>query len=101
MSRAGERGLTARGRERHAARLAAPERRQAIIDAAVRVFSEGSYARATTAQIAREAGISEPILYRHFPSKRDLYFACLEDAWTGLRDSLLESMEELGPIEAW
>ena len=101
MKNPSERGLTARGRERHAARLAAPERRQAIIDAAVRVFSEGSYARATTAQIAREAGISEPILYRHFPSKRDLYFACLEDAWTGLRDSLLESMEELGPIEAW
>jgi AcrR family transcriptional regulator len=96
-----ERGITARGRQRHAARLAAPERRQAIIDAAVRVFSEGSYARATTAQIAREAGISEPILYRHFPSKRDLYFACLDEAWTGLRDSLLEQMDQHGPIEAW
>jgi AcrR family transcriptional regulator len=98
---AGERGITAHGRRRHAARLAAPERRQAIVDAALRVFSEGSYARATTAQIAHEAGISEPILYRHFPSKRDLYFACLDEAWTGLRDSLLARMDERGPVEAW
>jgi AcrR family transcriptional regulator len=97
----GRRGITARGQRRHAARLAAPERRQAIVDAALRVFSEGSYARATTAQIAREAGISEPILYRHFPSKRDLYFACLDEAWTGLRDSLLARMDERGPVEAW
>ena len=66
MKPAHERGVTARGRQRHAARLSASERRQAIVDAALRVFSEGSYAGATTAQIAREAGISEPILYRHF-----------------------------------
>src|SRR2546426_7181412 len=83
------------------ARLSAAERRTAIIAAALRVFSEGSYAGATTAQIAREAGISEPILYRHFSSKRDLYFACLDDAWVGLRDSLLAKMDELGPVEAW
>ena len=32
------------------------------------------------AEIAREAGITEPILYRHFGSKRDLYLACLDEA---------------------
>ena len=41
----------------------------------------GSYSGATTAEIAREAGVSEPILYRHFGSKRDLYLACLDEAW--------------------
>ena len=45
------------------------------------VFSTGSYSGATTAEIAREAGVSEPILYRHFASKRELYFACLDEAW--------------------
>jgi AcrR family transcriptional regulator len=95
------RGLTERGKMRHAARLSAPERRQAILDAATRVFSEGSYARATTSQIAKEAGISEPILYRHFGSKRDLYFACLDEAWSGLRDELRAKVDEVGPIEAW
>jgi len=87
--------------ERAAARLSAPERRAAIVAAALRVFSEGSYAGATTAQIAREAGISEPILYRHFGSKKELYFACLDTVWGELRDSLRVKMDELGPIDAW
>ncbi|HEY7398312.1 MAG TPA: TetR/AcrR family transcriptional regulator [Gaiellaceae bacterium] len=67
-------------------RLTAGERRQAVLDTACRVFSVSSYRGATTAEIAREAGISEPILYRHFGSKRDLYLACLERAWADLRE---------------
>ena len=59
-------------------RMPAAERRAAIVDAALQVFGERSYGRATTAEIARAAGVSEPILYRHFASKRDLYIACLE-----------------------
>jgi AcrR family transcriptional regulator len=66
-------------------RLTAGERRQAVLDTASRVFSRSSYRGATTAEIAREAGITEPILYRHFGSKRDLYLACLEEAWRDLR----------------
>jgi AcrR family transcriptional regulator len=49
------------------------------------VFSGGSYRGTTTAEIAREAGVTEPILYRHFDSKRDLYLACFEDCWERLR----------------
>jgi len=67
-------------------RLTAGERRQAVLDTACRVFAASSYRGATTAEIAREAGISEPILYRHFGSKRDLYVACLEEAWADLRE---------------
>jgi AcrR family transcriptional regulator len=66
-------------------RLSAPERRQAVLDAACRIFSDGSYRGTTTAEIARESGVSEPILYRHFASKRELYLACLEAAWTETR----------------
>lgn len=69
---------------RRAERLPAAERRRALVEAALRVFSAGSYAGATTAEIARAAGVSEPILYRHFGSKRELYFACLEEAWRRL-----------------
>jgi AcrR family transcriptional regulator len=53
-------------------RLPAAQRRQALIETAQRVFSEGTYRGTTTAEIARAAGVSEPILYRHFASKRDL-----------------------------
>jgi TetR/AcrR family transcriptional regulator len=66
-------------------RLPAAERRQALIDTAIRVFSDGSYRGTTTAEIAREAGISEPILYRHFASKRDLYLAALDHVWGKMR----------------
>jgi len=62
-------------------RLPADERRRAVLNVACTVFSSSSYRGATTAEIAREAGISEPILYRHFGSKRDLYLACLDEAW--------------------
>ena len=68
-----------------AKRLPKEARRQAVLDTACRVFSRSSYRGATTAEIAREAGISEPILYRHFGSKRDLYLACLDEAWAELR----------------
>ena len=67
-------------------RLPAEERRRAIVEAALRVFSVGSYAGSTTAEIAREAGVTEPVLYRHFASKRDLWAACLDAAWEEFRD---------------
>jgi len=73
-------------------RLGADERRRAVLDAACRVFIRSSYRRATTAEIAREAGITEPILYRHFPSKRDLYVACLDEAWRQFREAAEEAL---------
>ena len=60
-------------------KLPAAERRRAVVKAAARVFAEGSYRGTTTAEIARAVGCSEPILYRHFPSKRDLFFACVDE----------------------
>lgn len=69
-------------------RLPAAERRRAIVRAALRVFSSTSYAGATTAEIAREAGVTEPVLYRHFASKRDLWLACLDVAWEETRGIL-------------
>ncbi len=62
-------------------RLPASERRAAVLDTACRVFSRCSYHAATTAEIAREAGVTEPILYRHFASKQALYLACIDEAW--------------------
>ena len=62
-------------------RLPAAARRLALIETAIRVFSDGSYRGTTTAEIARAAGVSEPILYRHFASKRDLYLTALDHVW--------------------
>jgi AcrR family transcriptional regulator len=66
-------------------RLSAEERRADVLETACQIFAKGSYHGATTAEIARGAGVTEPILYRHFASKRDLYLACLTEAWAELR----------------
>ena len=68
-----------------ATRLPAAERKAAVLDSACGVFSNGSYRGTTTAQIARIAGVTEPVLYRHFASKRDLYLAVLDESWRRLR----------------
>ena len=69
----------------HPVRLPAAERRRHLVETAIRVFSEGSYRGTTTAEIARAAGVSEPILYRHFASKRELYLAALDHVWSNAR----------------
>jgi AcrR family transcriptional regulator len=58
-------------------RLPAAERREQLLDCAADVFSKQGYARATTAQLAKAAGVTEPIIYRHFKSKRDLFVALI------------------------
>ncbi|MGB2874805.1 MAG: TetR/AcrR family transcriptional regulator [Gaiellaceae bacterium] len=62
-------------------RLTAQQRKTAVVETACRVFAKGSYRGSTTAQIARETGVTEPVLYRHFASKRELYLACLDAVW--------------------
>jgi AcrR family transcriptional regulator len=66
-------------------RLTGPERRAAVVETACRIFAKGSYHGSTTAQIARETGVTEPVLYRHFASKRELYLACLDEVWDRVR----------------
>jgi AcrR family transcriptional regulator len=68
-----------------ATRMPAAERRLALVETAIRLFSESSYRGTTTAEIARAAGVSEPILYRHFGSKRELYLAALDHVWEQVR----------------
>ncbi len=53
------------------------ETRQRIIRAALKLFGEVGYTRATTRAIADRAGINEVTLFRHFGSKRELLLACL------------------------
>ena len=56
-------------------RLPSDERRDCILDAAVRVFAERGFHGATTRELARAAGVSEALMFRHFPTKEDLYKA--------------------------
>jgi AcrR family transcriptional regulator len=74
--------------------MAAAERRQHLVETAIRLFTEGSYRGTTTAEIARAAGVSEPILYRHFASKRELYLAALDDVWAKTRAAWQRTLDE-------
>ena len=82
-------------------RLPASERRAAVLDTACRVFARYSYRGATTAEIAREAGVTEPILYRHFDSKQALYLACIESAWQRVRAAWEDAVEAEPDPRAW
>jgi TetR/AcrR family transcriptional regulator len=59
-------------------RLSARERESQILRAATRVFARSNYRLAGTADIALEAGISEPTIYKYFPSKKDLFIRILK-----------------------
>lgn len=59
-------------------RLPAAERKQQLLDIAADLFAAHGYARATTAELAKAAGVTEPIIYRHFKSKKDLFIALIE-----------------------
>lgn len=54
-------------------RLPAQQRRSQLLDHAGVLFAKVGYARTTTAELAKAAGVTEPIIYRHFASKRDLF----------------------------
>ena len=54
------------------------ERRDAIIAAAVRLFSEKGFRGATTRELAAALEVTEPVIYQHFETKRDLYRAIIE-----------------------
>ena len=59
-------------------RMTSEQRRAAIVKAAVRMFSERGFRGTTTRDLAAAVGVSEPILYEHFKSKRDIYGAIIE-----------------------
>jgi AcrR family transcriptional regulator len=59
-------------------RLPRAERRELILESAGRLFGEHGYAHTSLDQVAAAAGVTKPILYRHFDSKKALYLALLE-----------------------
>src|SRR5665213_2764314 len=54
-------------------RLDSDDRRRAIVTAAVPLFARKGFAGTTTRELAAAAGVSEALLFRHFPSKQVLY----------------------------
>ncbi len=60
-----------------ALRLPAAKRRSQLVDAAMSVFASEGYQKTTMDAVAARAGVTKPVLYQHFPSKRDLFLELL------------------------
>jgi AcrR family transcriptional regulator len=61
-------------------RMPAAERREQLLAVALDVFAGEGYHQTSMNQIAEAAGITKPVLYQHFASKRELYLALIEEA---------------------
>jgi AcrR family transcriptional regulator len=59
-------------------RMAASDRRLAILEAARAAFAEGGFHQTSLDAVAEQAGVSKALIYEHFDSKRELYLAMLE-----------------------
>lgn len=75
------------------------ERRQQLLELGVDLFASHSFAELSMAQIAREAGISKPLLYHYFPSKRDYFLATLGEGVQQLAQRI-EPAPGAPPLEA-
>src|SRR5947199_5619261 len=59
-------------------RMRSEERRAAIVRCAIHLFAEKGFRGTTTRELASAVGVTEPVLYQHFRTKRDLYTAIIE-----------------------
>jgi AcrR family transcriptional regulator len=80
-------------------RLAVEERRRQLLELGAELFSRHAYDELSMARIAREAGISKPLLYHYFRRKQDFFLATLEQAAERVRQ-LTEPDPGLPPQEA-
>lgn len=71
-------------------RMRGEERRESILLSARRVFARCGYAEASTGELARESEVTEPMLYKHFGSKKGLFMAVLAESAEHFRVTLQE-----------
>jgi AcrR family transcriptional regulator len=82
---------TARPASGARARFSADERREQVVLAAIAEFADQGYQAASTAAIARRAGISQPYIYALFPSKQDLFIAVHDEVIGRIRRAFTEA----------
>jgi len=76
---------TSRGQTRQ--RMPAAERRELVLEAAIAEFAAHGLAGTSTEDVARRAGISQPYLFRLFPTKKALFLALVERCYRRVEDT--------------
>src|SRR6516162_7666919 len=75
-------------------------RREEILDAATELFAQFGYSDAVTGALAERLGVGKGTLYRHFPSKRDLFLAAADRVMRRMRETIDASIAGIeDPLE--
>lgn len=72
-------------------RLPAAERREQLLHTAVEVFAEHGFHATSMNDVAEAAGVTKPVLYQHFSSKRELFIELLADIGAELRETIAKA----------
>jgi AcrR family transcriptional regulator len=80
-------------------RLSSQERRAAILETAIELFAERGFRGVTTRELSTALGVSEPIIYQHFPSKKDLYNAIIESTMDAGYFEALEGLRRIASTQ--
>jgi len=72
-------------------RLPASARREQLLDVALQVFARQGYHVASMNDVAEAAGVTKPVVYQHFDSKRDLYLALLAEVGDRLLTAIFKA----------
>ncbi|HSS08829.1 MAG TPA: TetR/AcrR family transcriptional regulator [Acidimicrobiales bacterium] len=71
-----------------ATRLPAPRRRRQLLDVAIDVFADRGFHGTSMEDVADAAGVTKPVLYQHFSSKRELYRELLDHVGSRLVEAV-------------
>ncbi|HUH08808.1 MAG TPA: TetR/AcrR family transcriptional regulator [Egibacteraceae bacterium] len=75
-------------------RLSASDRRAQLLDVAARAFAERGFHGVSMEQLADGAGVTKPVLYQHFASKRELYLATVREAIAEMESQVGMALED-------
>ena len=81
-------------------RVPASERRDALIEAAIREFAHGGLHGTPVDKIARRVGVAQPYVFSLFGSKKELFLAAVERAYSKFADLFTEAAAEFDPAIA-
>ncbi len=80
--------------------MSAGERREMVLEAALAEFAARGLAGTSTEEVARRAGISQPYLFRLFPTKKALFLALVQRCFDRLEDTFTTAAADLTGQEA-
>jgi AcrR family transcriptional regulator len=83
-----------------AQRLTAAARREQLLDIALEVFSHTGFHATSMNEVAEAAGVTKPVLYQHFASKRELYLALLQEEGARLLNAISKATASAGSPRA-